>query len=166
MRHRNPKVAVLVIIATVAAGASTAAGASQSSTDAPAPRALATGTSARAASSSALRDAVALVRSKGYTPDSTRHYKSWATLRVLVATATGSASGHNQQAFFFVGRQYIGTATWVPTASLAYVGQTSTRVRLRYGVFGPGSGDCCPTSHRIVRFKWNGRRLVALDPIP
>jgi hypothetical protein len=78
MRHRNPKVAVLVVLATVAAGASGAAGASPSSTDALAPRALATGTSARAASSSALRDAVALVRSKGYTPDSTRHYKSWA----------------------------------------------------------------------------------------
>jgi hypothetical protein len=78
-------------------------------------------------------------------PNSTRHYKPWAKLRVLVATATGSASGNNQQAFFFVGRRYIGTATWVPSASLAYVGQTSTRVRLEFGVFGPGSGDCCPT---------------------
>ena len=115
---------------------------------------------------SAPSEAAAIVRSLGYTPDSTRHYKPWAKLRVLVATATGSASGNNQQAFFFVGRRFIGTATSVPTGSLAYVGQSSTVVRLSYGVFGPGSGDCCPTSHRTVRFRWNGKRLVALDRIP
>lgn len=120
----------------------------------------------RAAMSSALKNAVAVVRSKGYTPDSTRDYKSWAKLRVLVATATGSATGNNQQAFFFLGRRYLGTATSVPNASLSYVGQTSTRVSLRYGVFGRGSGACCPTSHRTVRFQWTGGRLVPLDRIP
>lgn len=143
MHHLNRTIAVI----TVAAATATCAPAAQ-------------------AASSALVDAVAVVKSKGYTPDSTRHYKPWAKLRVLVATATGSASGNNQQAFFFVGRRYIGTATSVPRASLAYVGQTSTRVRLEFGVFGPGSGDCCPTSHRIVRFQWNGKRLVPLDRIP
>ena len=75
------------------------------------------------------RDAVALVKSKGYTPDDTRQYKPWAKLRVLVATATGSASGNNKRAFFFVGRRYIGTATDDARGYLDYVGQTSTRVR-------------------------------------
>lgn len=121
---------------------------------------------ATAEAASPRQAAVALVRSKGYSPDSTRTYKPRATLRVLVATATGSVDGHNQRAFFFVGRRYLGTDALYPHASLAYVGQTSTTVRLRYGVYGKGSGQCCPTSHRTVRFHWNGRRLVALDRIP
>lgn len=106
------------------------------------------------------------MRSKGYTPDSTRSYKPRATLRVLVGTATGSADGHNQRAFFFVRRRYIGTDSAEPSANLAYVSQTRTTVRLSYGVYGPGSAQCCPSSHRTVRFHWNGRRLVALDPVP
>ena len=163
MHHSPLKIAVTV---TLAALASAPVATARPLAGAPARGAAGESTSAAKAASSPLREAVALVRSKGYTPDSTRHYKPWATLRVLVATATGSASGNNQQAFFFVGRRYIGTAGDRVTASLAYVGQTSTRVRLRYGVFGPGSGDCCPTSHRTVRFKWNGKRLVALDRIP
>jgi len=121
---------------------------------------------APAVASTAFQAAAALVRSKGYTPDSTHSYKPWARLRVLVTTATGSADGHNQRAFFFVGRRYLGTDASHPSASLAYVGQSSLTVRLRYGVYGKGSAQCCPTSHRIVRFHWNGRRLVALDRIP
>ena len=96
----------------------------------------------------------------------TRQYKRWATLRVLVASATGSATGNNKRAFFFVGRRYIGTATDDARGYLDYVGQTSTRVRLRFGVFGKGSADCCPTSTKVVRFQWNGKRLVPLDRIP
>jgi hypothetical protein len=162
MTHSHPKRAACVALATLTGAVAAAAALPHG----PLPGGAAGPETASAASPSALKAAVAVVRSKGYTPDDVRQYKTWATLRVLVATATGSASGNNQQAFFFVGRRYIGTATSSPSASLAYVGQTATRVRLEYGVFGPGSGDCCPTGHRIVRFQWNGKRLVPLDPIP
>jgi len=119
-----------------------------------------------ARASSALQSAVAVVRAHGYEPFSTRSYKPSATLRVLVATAKGSADGHNVRAFFFARVRYLGTDTAQPNANLGYVDQTSTTVRLRYGVYGPGSGQCCPSGHRIVRFHYNGQRLVPLDPIP
>ena len=165
MRHHSRMIAVLTTLAAAAVAASASAG--QPATGAARP--LAAGGDiglTRAASSPALRNAVALVRSKGYTPEDTRQYKPWATLRVLVASATGSATGHNKRAFFFVGRRYIGTATDDARGYLDYVGQTSTRVRLRFGVYGKGSADCCPTSKKVVRFLWNGKRLVPLDRIP
>jgi hypothetical protein len=57
-----------------------------------------------------------------------------------------------RRAFFFARRRYIGTDFAEPSANLAYVGQTRTTVRLSYRVYGPGSAQCCPSSHRTVRF--------------
>jgi len=157
-----------ILTIAVAAAVATTAAASLPASDvtAQAARSSAPGAAAPARALSPLQQAVARVRAEGYTPRSTRQYKPWAKLRVLVGTATGSATGHNLRAFFFVGRRYIGTDKSSPSGTLGYVGQTSTRVRLRYGVYGPGSADCCPTSHRTVRFQYDGKRLVALDRIP
>src|SRR5436305_4603146 len=53
--------------------------------------------------------AAAVVRAHGYTPNDVSEYHAGQTLRVLVATRTGSGDGYGQQAFFFVGPRYIGT---------------------------------------------------------
>jgi hypothetical protein len=110
---------------------------------------------------------VAVVKAHGYTPSDTSQYHPNQTLRVLVATRTGSADGYAQQAFFFVGDRYIGTDASAPSAGIRLVSQGDTEVALAYRLYRPGDPLCCARGgEATVRFQLNNGRLVALDPIP
>lgn len=114
-----------------------------------------------------LNQAVAAVKAHGYTPQDTAQYHSNQTLRVLVATRTGSADGYAQQAFFFVGGRYIGTDTSTPSAGIKLVSQADTEVTLAYRLYRPGDPLCCARGGETdVRFQLNNGRLAPLDPIP
>jgi hypothetical protein len=111
--------------------------------------------------------AVALVKAHGFTPVNTSEYHPGQTLRVLVATRTGSGDGYGQQAFFFVNGRYIGTDAAAPSAALRVVNQGDTEVTLGYPLYRKGDPLCCPSGGtRSVRFQLNNGRLTALDPIP
>lgn len=111
--------------------------------------------------------AVTIVKAHGYTPDDPTQYHPSQTLRVLVATRTGSADGYAQQAFFFVDGRYIGTDTSSPSAGVKLVSQSDTEVTLAYRLYRPGDPLCCARGGESdVRFQLNNGRLVALDPIP
>lgn len=114
-----------------------------------------------------LDQATAIVRAHGYTPDDTSQYRSDQTLRVLLATRTGSADGYAQQAFFFVGGRYIGTDTSTPSAGIKLVSQSDTEVTLGYRLYRPGDPLCCARGGEArVRFQLDNGRLMPLDPIP
>lgn len=114
-----------------------------------------------------LSQAVAVVKAHGYTPGDTADYHPDQTLRVLVATRTGSADGYAQQAFFFVDGRFIGTDTSAPSAGIRLVSQTDTEATLAYRLYRPGDPLCCARGgEATVRFQLNNGRLVALDPIP
>jgi hypothetical protein len=111
--------------------------------------------------------AVAVVKAHGYTPDDTASYHHNQTLRVLVATRTGSADGYAQQAFFFVDGRYLGTDTSTPSARIKLVSQGDTEATLAYRLYRPGDPLCCARGgEATVRFALNNGRLVPLDPIP
>jgi hypothetical protein len=111
--------------------------------------------------------AAAVVRSHGYTPNSTSEYHPSQTLRVLVGTRTGSGDGYGQQAFFFVNGHYIGTDAKEASATVKVVSQGDTEVTLAYPLYHRNDPLCCPGGGQaIVHFQLNNGRLTPLDPIP
>jgi hypothetical protein len=111
--------------------------------------------------------AVATVRSHGYTPVNTSEYHPNQTLRVLVATRTGSGDGYGQQAFFFLGDRYLGTDTKEPSAKLKVVSQGDTEVAIAYPLYRKNDPLCCPGGgQRVVHFVLDNGKLQPLDPIP
>ena len=114
-----------------------------------------------------LASATAVVKKRGFTPDDPREYVRDHTLRVLIATRTGSADGYAKQAFFFVGGRFIGTDTSDETATMNVASQEDTTVALSYRLYRKNDPFCCPSGgERIVHYHWNGSRLVPEDPIP
>jgi hypothetical protein len=111
--------------------------------------------------------ALAVVRAHGYTANDTSDYHPNQTLRVLVATGTGSNDGYNKQAFFFLDGHYLGTDAGRPSAQISVVSQSDTEVTLAYQLYRPKDPLCCPGGGEAhVRFQLNNGRLVPLDPIP
>jgi LppP/LprE lipoprotein len=110
--------------------------------------------------------AVATVKKKGYIPE----LKTWDgtfKLNVLIGRFAQSADGYNQRAFFFYGRRYLGTDAAAPSAALQEVWRDDRTIALLYILYRANDPNCCPTGGgKIVRFRWNGTRLVALDRIP
>jgi len=126
-----------------------------------------TATAARQRARGGLAAAVATVKRNGYTPDSTAGWLGQSGLNVLVATATRSGDGFNKRAFFFENGRFLGTDAAAPSRELQEVWSTSDTVALLYVLYRRNDPNCCPTGGgAIVRFHWNGRRLVALDRIP
>ena len=88
-------------------------------------------------------------------------------MNVLVGTFTRSADGYNKRAFFFYRGRYLGTDAAQPSSDVGEIWGDGETVALLYVLYRPQDPLCCPTGGgAIVRFHWNGRRLVALDPIP
>jgi hypothetical protein len=110
--------------------------------------------------------AIAKVRALGYVPDDPSQWNETQTLRVLVGTRKGSGDGYAKRAFFFVGRRYIGTDTSGDSAGVRVDGQSDTTITLAYALYGPHDALCCPGGTGVVRYQWNGSKLVPLDPIP
>lgn len=111
----------------------------------------------------ALSAAVATVEQQGYVPNDTAQYNSSQTLRVLIATKSGTNGAYTQQAFFFVDDKYIGTDASQPSASIALVTQSATEVVLEYGLYDTAQA---PTGHATVHFQLDNGKLAPLDPIP
>jgi LppP/LprE lipoprotein len=114
-----------------------------------------------------LATAVHEVNAHGYTPSSPAEYHPNQTLRVLIGTRNGSAGGHQQQAFFFLGGHYLGTDTSQPSGSLQVVGQGDTEVTLAYAIYRPGDPLCCPSGGQTrVTFQLNNGMLAPAQAIP
>ena len=128
--------------------------------------AAASGAGAAPRSTGDLQAAMALVKKKGYRPDKSAWISEFR-LNVLIGTFAKSADGYNRRAFFFYGRRYLGTDASLPSAQVEEVWRDDRTIALLYILYGRNDPLCCPTGGgAIVRFRWNGSRLVALDPIP
>jgi LppP/LprE lipoprotein len=110
--------------------------------------------------------AIALVKRKGYVPNASTWVSSFK-LDVLIGRAAKSADGYNQRAFFFNGGRYLGTDATAPSARMQEVWRDDRTIAILYILYRSNDPLCCPTAGgAIVRFRWSGSRLVALDPIP
>ena len=110
------------------------------------------------AQKAARTDAVAVLRSQGYTALKTTDYDPRATFRVLIGRPVGDAGG-GSYAFFFNGNTFMGKDTLSPTAKLRVVSHGKKNLTLGYGV-------CCPQKTVKVRFRLEPQGVHALDTIP
>jgi hypothetical protein len=111
--------------------------------------------------------AQAVVESHGYTPNSVPQWSGTATLDVITATATGSADGYDQRAFFFHHGSYLGTDARLPSAEVSEAWSTDDTIALTYQLYNTDDPACCPSAgSALVRFHWTGTELRPLDPIP
>ncbi len=134
---------------------------------APAPAFVHGGQSAEQTPSAEATAAAAVVSAHGYTAADLSEYRPTQTLRVLIGTRTGSADGHNQLAFFFIGGHYLGTDSSQPSASMRVVSQSDTEVAIAYALYRSHDPLCCPSGGQTtVRFQLNNGQLVPLQPIP
>lgn len=115
-----------------------------------------------------MQDAVDVVCRSGYLARSAAEtYCESCTLHVIIGAGITSADGYDQRAFFFAGGRYLGTDALDASAGIRVVWRDDTTVALGYALYRSSDGFCCPTGgEAVVRFRWDGQRLVALDPIP
>jgi hypothetical protein len=113
----------------------------------------------------AREDAVAEVRSQGYTTLKATDYDPRATLRVLVARPVGDAAG-GYRAFFFNRTTYIGNDARANSSYLRVSRKGKVTVTLTYGLYQPGDTAGDPSGRKRVRFKLDGQTLTPLDTIP
>src|ERR1700754_563756 len=85
----------------------------------------------------ALKDAVAVVRQKGYTTLKQSDYDPKATLRVLIGRPVGDAAG-GSKAVFFMRDQFLGNDALNPSTKLSVAKQGKVTVTLSYGVYASG----------------------------
>jgi len=121
----------------------------------------------QATSAEGVGGAAGIVRAKGYTPNDTSDYHSGQTLRVLVATRTGSGDGYGQLAFFFVGDHFIGTDTKEPSATIRVTSQSDTEVTLAYPLYRKSDPLSSPSGGQTtVQFGLNNGKLTPIGHIP
>ncbi|MEV7097996.1 LppP/LprE family lipoprotein [Amycolatopsis sp. NPDC051045] len=114
-----------------------------------------------------VNSAEALIAAHGYTPNTAPDWSDGRGLHVITATATGSADGYAQRAFFFYNDYYLGTDAKLSSATITEAWSTGDTVALNYQLYKPDDPACCPTAgSATVRFHWSGHNLRPLDPIP
>ncbi|MHB2015746.1 MAG: LppP/LprE family lipoprotein [Candidatus Xenobia bacterium] len=120
-----------------------------------------------AAQAQGLQQAEQAVRKAGYRVENRGGYVAALPLGVLLAVDARSGDGYAKKAFFFYKGRYLGTDTSQPSALLSLLWQNGDTVALMYVLYRPDDPMCCPTGGgAIVRYHWNGARLVPMDPIP
>ena len=115
------------------------------------------------------KDAVAEVRSQGFTTLELDDYDFKANLRVLIGRPVGDAAGGNR-AFFFMKETYLGNDALGPSSKLTVAKQTKTTVTLSYGVYAPGRhggrsraarSACASGSRTGASTRWTRSRSTA-----
>jgi hypothetical protein len=119
---------------------------------------------------STMKAAIRKVAALGYTvyhQGAQAGYESESPLHVLIGVQTGSADGEEQRAFFFLGGRYLGNDAPGQSAGVSLSWRDADTIALSYTLYRPNDAMCCPTGgSKVVRYRWNGTKLVALDPIP
>jgi hypothetical protein len=107
------------------------------------------------------------VRKRGYYPTDTSGYGSGTPPAVVLGVRKGSADGTAQRAFFFAAGRFVGTDTADDSAGIRIDSARPPVIALAYRLFDPKDPQCCATAGTtIVRYRWDGRRIVPLEPIP
>ena len=111
------------------------------------------------------KNAVAIVRQKGFTTLKQSDYDPKATFRVLIGRPVGDSAGGNR-AFFFMKDTFLGNDALSPSPKLTVAKTGKVSVSLSYGVYESGEPAGQPSARKKVRFRLEGTRIHALDTIP
>jgi hypothetical protein len=114
-----------------------------------------------------LHAAEATVRSHGYFPVDVSAYDAKASLAAIVAVRKGSADATAQRAFFFADGRFAGNDTAKDSSGIRVAFARPPVIGLTYALYAARDPQCCPTDGATtVRYRWNGKRVVPLEPIP
>jgi hypothetical protein len=103
----------------------------------------------------------------GFRPDFIDTAQTWrpsATLHVIRATPSATASYGGDHFFFFVNGNSVGRQYFTRAQSEAVLDDAT--ISVTYVAYQAGDPHCCPSggSHS-TRFHWSGTSLIVLDPL-
>ena len=78
-----------------------------------------------------------------------------------------AGDGRDQHVWFFDGTRFVGTDARKSSHDIVGVWRDDKRLAFLYVLYRQFDPECCPTGGgTIVRFRWNGKRVIRLDPLP
>ena len=148
---RGILVTVLVLVAALAAGGSLAAG------------------RAPAARSADLRKAIAFVQKQcpgGERDISTQLWQAGWTFNALYGNCRAE-DGTDQHIWFFDRGRFAGKDARTPSHNIIGLWRNDKTIAFMYVLYRQSDPNCCATGGgAVVRFRWNGKRVRPLDPLP
>jgi hypothetical protein len=110
----------------------------------------------------ARRAAVTALAAEGFTPVRLADWRPAAVLHVLV----GRHEDGGSRAFFFVGREMVGSDDPLVSGKLRVDKAGKRAVTLAYGLYEAGDEPCCPSGEAKVSFRWQDGQLVPDAAVP
>jgi hypothetical protein len=78
-----------------------------------------------------------------------------------------AGDGTDQHIWFFVRGRFVGIDSHTPRKSIIGLWRDDKTLAFMYVLYRSSDPNCCPTGGgKIVRFRWNSKRVVALDRLP
>jgi hypothetical protein len=79
----------------------------------------------------------------------------------------GGGDGRDQRIWFFAGKHFVGTDARGSSGSIVGLWRDLNTIAFVYVLYRPQDALCCATGGgAIVRYRWTGKRVVRLDPLP
>jgi hypothetical protein len=75
--------------------------------------------------------------------------------------------GHDQRIWFFNGTRFVGTDARISSAGIVGLWRDVNTIAFMYVLYRTNDALCCATGGgKVVRYRWTGKRIVRLDPLP
>jgi hypothetical protein len=79
----------------------------------------------------------------------------------------GGGDGRDQRIWFFRGSHFVGHDSKQSSASIVGLWRDANTMAFMYVLYRPTDALCCATGGgAVVRYRWNGEKVVRLDPLP
>jgi LppP/LprE lipoprotein len=79
----------------------------------------------------------------------------------------GGGDGHEQRIWFFRGSRFVGHDDRQSSGEIIGSWRNLNTLAFLYVLYRPADAMCCPTGGAVsVRYRWNGKKVVRLDPLP
>lgn len=79
----------------------------------------------------------------------------------------GGGDGRDQRIWFFAGGRFVGTDARTSSSSIVGLWRDLNTIAFMYVLYRPKDALCCASGGgAIVRYRWTGKRVVRLDPLP
>ena len=78
-----------------------------------------------------------------------------------------AGDGRDQHIWFFFRGRFVGTDAHDSSKDLIGIWRDARTMAFMYVLYRSNDPNCCPTGGgKIVRFRWNGKRVIPLDRLP
>ena len=78
-----------------------------------------------------------------------------------------AADGRDQYIWFFFRGRFVGTDARQSSKAIIGIWRGDRTMAFMYVLYRSSDPNCCPTGGgKVVRFRWTGKRVVALDRLP